>query len=470
MLKQNTLNSSFSLSGKGLHTGLSLTVTFNPARENHGYKIQRIDLPDQPIIDAIAENVVDTQRGTVLAKGDVRCSTVEHAMAALYALGVDNVLIQVDGPEFPILDGSAEQYVKEIHRVGLREQNALKDYYVITRKMEFRDENTGACITLLPDEDFSITSMISFESKVLNSQFATLDNMENFCTEIAAARTFVFVREIEPLLMAGLIKGGDLDNAIVIYEKQTSQENLDKLCQLTGVEKHDANELGYMQHKPLVWENEPARHKLLDIIGDMALIGRPIKGRIIATRPGHTINNKFARMMRKEIRKHEVQAPHYDPNKKPVMDINQVRELLPHRYPLLLIDKVIEMKGNSLVAVKNITSNEPFFQGHFPLEPVVPGVLLIEAMAQAGGLLVLKGVEDPKLYSTYFVKIDNVKFRQKVVPGDTLLFKVEIVEPITHGLGSMQGHAFVGENCVMEASFTAQITKHKQEEQDNEQD
>ena len=464
MLKQNTLKDSFSLSGKGLHTGLHLTVTFNPAPENHGYKIQRTDLPNHPVIEAIAENVIDTQRGTVLGKGEARCSTVEHAMAALYALGVDNVFIQVDGPEFPILDGSAELYVKEIHRVGLMEQKAPKDYYVITRKMEFSDEKTGACITLLPDEDFSITSMISFDSKVLNSQFATLDNMDKFATEIAAARTFVFVREIEPLLMAGLIKGGDLDNAIVIYERQTSQENLDKLCQLTGVEKHDANELGYMQHKPLVWENEPARHKLLDIIGDMALIGRPIKGRIIATRPGHTINNKFARMMRKEIRKHEVQAPHYDPNKEPIMDINRIRELLPHRYPLQLVDKVIELKENTIVAVKNITSNEPFFQGHFPLEPIVPGVLLIEAMAQTGGILVLKDVEDPKLWSTYFVKIDNVKFRHKVVPGDTLLFKVEILEPISHGIGSMQGYAFVGENCVMEATFTAQVTKHEAKE------
>ncbi len=460
MLKQNTLKESFSLSGKGLHTGLHLTVTFNPAPENHGYKIQRTDLPGQPMIEAIAENVIDTQRGTVLGKGEVRCSTVEHAMAAFYAHGIDNVLVQVNGPEFPILDGSAEPYVKEIHRVGLKEQNAPKDYYVITKKMEFRDEKTGACITLLPDEDFSITSMISFDSKVLNSQFATLDCMENFDSEVAAARTFVFVREIEPLLMAGLIKGGDLDNAIVIYEWKTSQENLNKLCELTGVEWHDANELGYMQHKPLVWENEPARHKLLDIIGDMALIGRPIKGRIIATRPGHTINNKFARMMRKEIRKHEVQAPHYDPNKEPVMDIKRIRELLPHRYPLQLVDKVIELQGNSIVAVKNITSNEPFFQGHFPLEPVVPGVLLIEAMAQAGGLLVLKDVAEPRLWNTYFVKIDNVKFRHKVVPGDTLLFKVEISEPITHGIGSMQGYAFVGENCVMEASFTAQITKH----------
>ena len=459
MLKQNTLKEQFSLSGKGLHTGLNLTVTFLPAPINHGYKIQRIDMPSQPIMDAVAENVVDTQRGTVLGKGEMRCSTVEHAMAALYALGLDNVLIQVDGPEFPILDGSAELYVKAIQRVGIQEQEAPKDFYYISKKMEFRDDATGACITLLPDEDFSITSMISFDSKVLSSQFATLDNMDKFATEVAAARTFVFVREIEPLLMAGLIKGGDLDNAIVIYEHETTQDNLDKLCQLTGAEQHNASELGYLQHKPLVWENEPARHKLLDIIGDMALIGKPIKGRIIATRPGHTINNKFARMMRKEIRKHEVQAPYYDPNKEPVMDVNRIRQILPHRYPMQLVDKVIDIRENSIVAIKNVTSNEPFFQGHFPSEPVMPGVLQIEAMAQAGGLLVLSNVDNPELYSTYFLKIDNVKFRQKVVPGDTLIFKVELVSPIRHGIGTMQGYAFIGENCVAEATFTAQISK-----------
>ena len=459
MLKQNTLKEQFSLSGKGLHTGLNLTVTFLPAPINHGYKIQRIDMPSQPIMDAVAENVVDTQRGTVLGKGEMRCSTVEHAMAALYALGLDNVLIQVDGPEFPILDGSAELYVQAIQRVGIQEQDAPKDFYYISKKMEVRDDATGACITLLPDEDFSITSMISFDSKVLSSQFATLDNMDKFATEVAAARTFVFVREIEPLLMAGLIKGGDLDNAIVIYEHETTQDNLDKLCQLTGAEQHNASELGYLQHKPLVWENEPARHKLLDIIGDMALIGKPIKGRIIATRPGHTINNKFARMMRKEIRKHEVQAPYYDPNKEPVMDVNRIRQILPHRYPMQLVDKVIDIRENSIVAIKNVTSNEPFFQGHFPSEPVMPGVLQIEAMAQAGGLLVLSNVDNPELYSTYFLKIDNVKFRQKVVPGDTLIFKVELVSPIRHGIGTMQGYAFIGENCVAEATFTAQISK-----------
>jgi UDP-3-O-[3-hydroxymyristoyl] N-acetylglucosamine deacetylase/3-hydroxyacyl-[acyl-carrier-protein] dehydratase len=461
MLKQNTLKEQFPLSGKGLHTGLNLTVTFLPAPAGHGYKIQRVDMPGQPIMDAVAENVVDTQRGTVLGKGDMRCSTVEHALAAFYALGIDNVLIQVDGPEFPILDGSAEPFVREIQRVGIAEQDAPKDYYYITKKMEFRDDNTGACITLLPDDDFSITSMIAFDGKVLSSQFATLDSMDKFITEVAAARTFVFVREIEKLLLAGLIKGGDLDNAIVIYEHKTSQENLDKLCMLTGAEHHDADDLGYIQHKPLVWDNEPARHKLLDIIGDMALIGKPIKGRIIATRPGHTINNMFARMMRKEIRKHEVQAPKYDPNQIPLMDVNKIRTLLPHRYPMLLVDKVVDIKEHYIVAVKNVTTNEPFFQGHFPEEPVMPGVLLVEAMAQAGGLLVLHDKEEPETYSTYFLNIDNVKFRQKVVPGDTLVLRVEQVAPLRHSIGTMQGYAFIGENCVAEATFTAQVVKNK---------
>ena len=303
--------------------------------------------------------------------------------------------------------------------------------------------------------------MISFDSQYLSSQFATLDDMSKFSTEIAPARTFVFVREIEPLLKAGLIKGGDLDNAIVIYERQISQQNLDRLADYMGVEHKDATKLGYINDKPLVWRNEPARHKLLDIIGDMALIGRPIKGRIIATRPGHTINNKFARQMRREIRAHEIQAPDYNCNEAPLMDVNRIRELLPHRYPMQLVDKVIAIGGNYIVAVKNVTSNEPFFQGHFPQEPVMPGVLQIEALAQAGGLLVLNSVEEPERWSTYFLKIDDVKFRHKVVPGDTLVFRVELLAPLRHGISSMKGFAFVGERVVSEATFTAQIVKNK---------
>ncbi|MCH3980752.1 MAG: bifunctional UDP-3-O-[3-hydroxymyristoyl] N-acetylglucosamine deacetylase/3-hydroxyacyl-ACP dehydratase [Prevotella sp.] len=460
MSKQKTLKGSFSLFGKGLHTGLSLTVTFNPAPENTGLRIQRIDLEDQPIITAIAEHVIETQRGTVLAENDVRVSTVEHGMAALYAMGVDNCLIQVNGPEFPILDGSAEMYVQKIQEVGLVEQNAQKDYYIIRHKIEVKDD-TGSCITILPDDEFSLTAMCSFDSKFINSQFASLDKMEDFPTEIAPARTFVFVRDIEPLLQANLIKGGDLDNAIVIYERETSQELLDQLADQLKVPHMDAKKLGYIQHKPLVWENECTRHKLLDIIGDMALIGKPIKGRIIATRPGHTINNKFARLMRREIRKHAVQAPVYNPNEEPIMDNNRIRELLPHRYPMQLVDKVIALGPTSIVGVKNVTANEPFFQGHFPQEPVMPGVLQIEAMSQCGGLLVLNQLEEPERWSTYFLAIDGVKFKRKVVPGDTLLFRVELLHPVRHGISSMKGYIFVGDQVVSEATFTAQIVKNK---------
>ena len=459
--KQKTLKGSFSLCGKGLHTGLNLTVTFNPAPENTGYKIQRIDLEGQPIIDAVAEKVVDTTRGTVLAVGDVRVSTIEHGLSALYALGVDNCLIQVNGPEFPILDGSATIYVERIKKIGLVEQNAPKDYYIIRHKIEVKDEETGSCITIFPDEEFSITAMCSFDSKFISSQFATLDNIADYEKEIAPARTFVFVRDIIPLLDANLIKGGDLDNAIVIYERLLEQKQLDKLADVLKVPRMDANKIGYIQHKPLQWDNECTRHKLLDIIGDVALIGKPLKGRIVATRPGHTINNKFARLIRKEIRKNEVQAPIYDPNEEPIMDNNRIRELLPHRYPMQLIDKIIAMGATSIVGVKNITSNEPFFVGHFPTEPVMPGVLQIEAMAQCGGLLVLNQVEEPEKWSTYFLSINDVKFRQKVVPGDTLLFKVELLHPVRHGISSMKGYMFVGDKVVSEATFTASIIKNK---------
>lgn len=458
--KQSTLCSAFSLSGKGLHTGLELTVTFNPAPEDFGYKIQRIDLDGMPMIEAVAENVVDTSRGTVVARGDVRCSTIEHAMAALYAMGIDNCLIQVNGPEFPILDGSAQRYVEEINRVGIQDQEAEKDFYVIKKKVEFVDEKSGSCITLLPDDEFSITSMINFNSRFLGAQFATLDDMRNFPTEIASARTFVFVREILPLLGYGLIKGGDLDNAIVIYDQEMPQDELDHMADALGVPHHEASDLCYMQTQPLRWENEPARHKLLDIIGDMALIGRPIKGRIIATRPGHTINNKFARQVRKEIVKGIVQAPVYDPGKEPIMDVVRIRQLLPHRYPMQLVDKIIEIGKHHIVGVKNITSNEAVFQGHFPTEPVFPGVLQIEALAQTGGLFVLSQLEEPEKYSTYFLRIDDVKFRRKVVPGDTLIFRVDLLAPVRHGISSMRGYGFVGENIAVEATFTAQITKN----------
>lgn len=462
MNKQKTLNGSFSLFGKGLHTGLSLTVTFNPAPENYGYKIQRIDLPGEPIIDAVAENVTETTRGTVLTKGEARVSTVEHALAALFALGIDNCLMQVNGPEFPILDGSAILYVENIERIGIKEQNAEKDVFVIKSKIEIKDEETGHSIIILPDEKFSLNVLIHYDSNILFNQYATLEDMENFKKDIASSRTFVFVRELESLLNLGLIKGGDLDNAIVIYEREMSQENFDRLTDILGVPQMDAKKLGYLNHKPLVWNNEPARHKLLDIIGDLALIGKPLQGRIIATCPGHTINNKFARAMRKNIREHQIQAPIYDPNREPIMDVKRIKELLPHRNPMLLVDKVIELGSDYIVGTKNVTMNESFFAGHFPDEPVMPGVLLVEAMSQCGGLFVMNMLDEPAKYSTYFLKIDKIAFHKKVVPGDTLVFKVEQLAPLRHGITMMKGYVFVGEKLVAEAQFTGQIIKNKE--------
>lgn len=461
MEKQKTLKDSFSLEGKGLHTGLRIKITFNPAPENHGYKVQRIDLEDRPIIDALAENVGGTQRGTVLIKDSVQVSTIEHAMAALYAMQVDNCLIEVDAPEFPILDGSSIQYIDAINRVGLVEQHADREYYIVRKKIEVFDEETGSKLILLPDEKFCVNSSIEFESQYIPNQYAALDDINEFEKEIASARTFVFVREIQKLLEAGLIKGGDLDNAIVIYERQISQEDLNKLADLIGIPYKNATELGYLNTRPLSHANEPARHKLLDVIGDIALIGKPIKGRVIATRPGHKINNKLARLIRKNIKQNDIMAPLYDTNKEPIMDINRIKELLPHRYPFLMVDKIIEIGLKHIVGIKNITTNEPFFQGHFPQEPIMPGVLQVEAMAQIGGLLVLSGVDEPERYSTYFLKIDNVKFRQKVVPGDTLIFRLDMVSEIRRGIANMKGYAFIGEKIVSEAEFTAQIVKNK---------
>ena len=461
MEKQHTLQDSFSLEGKGLHTGLPIKITFHPAPENHGYKIKRVDLADQPIIDALAENVGNTQRGTVIIKGDVQVSTIEHAMAALYGMQVDNCLIEVNAPEFPILDGSAIEYVKEIRRVGLQQQVEERDFFVVRRKIEVYDEATGSKLILLPDEQFCVNSFIEFESQYIPNQSATLDDITQFETEIAGCRTFVFVREILKLREAGLIKGGDLDNAIVLYEREIPQKELDDLADLLNVPHKDAKELGYLNNKAIQFPNEPARHKLLDIMGDMALIGKPIKGRVLATRPGHKINNQLARVVRKMIKLNEVQPPLYDPNKEPIFDIKRIRELLPHRYPFLMVDKIIEIGEKYIIGVKNMSANEEFFQGHFPQEPVMPGVLQVEAMAQIGGLLVLASLEEPERHSTYFLKIDNVKFRNKVVPGDTLVFRLQMMSEIRRGIAQMKGFAFVGEKLVSEAEFTAQIVKNK---------
>ena len=460
-MKQITLSKEFTVKGKGLHTGLEIEAVFTPAPEGHGYKFQRTDLDGEPTVDALAENVVSTERGTVIARGDVRISTIEHAMAALYAMGIDNCLIRVNAPEMPILDGSSAVYVEKIKEVGLTEQKADKDYYVIKQKIEVRDDTTGSSITVLPDDSLSVDVMVAFKSPVLSNQYATLEELDRFDSEIASSRTFVFVREIEPLVANNLIKGGDLDNAIVIYDAPMDKAQLDRIADLMHVPHKDVNALGYINERPLVAENEPARHKLLDLLGDLALNGRPLRGKVIANRPGHKINTTFSKKIRKEIKRQDLQAPAYDPNQTPIMDNNRIRELLPHRYPMLLVDKIIDKGDQYIVGVKNVTTNEPFFTGHFPQEPVMPGVLMVEAMAQTGGLLVLGSVDDPERYSTYFMKIDNVKFRQKVVPGDTLIFHVSFMTELRRGCAMMKGYAFVGEKIVCECEFMAQVVKNK---------
>lgn len=460
-MKQITLKQPFTLTGKGLHSGQMITAEFCPAPDNHGYKVQRTDLADQPLIDCLADNVVATTRGTVIAKGDIHVSTVEHALAALYALGVDNCLIKLDGPEMPILDGSARPFVAAIEAAGLEEQKQDKDYYVVKHKIEVADPETGSKIMILPDDEFSVEVKVNFHSPVLANQYASMEHVSEFPAEIAPARTFVFVREVEQLRQAGLIQGGDLQNAIVIYDSPMSPEALASIAEMMGVECPTVEKYGYINESPLAFENEPARHKLLDIIGDIALIGRPLKGKIIATKPGHGINTRMAKDIRRDIKRQEIQAPHYDPNCEPLLDNNQIRSFLPHRYPFLLVDKVIEIGSQFIVGVKNVTTNEPFFQGHFPQEPVMPGVLMVEAMAQTGGLLVLSTVDEPERYSTYFMKIDNVKFRQKVVPGDTLIFHVSFMSEMRRGCAVMKGRAFVGEKIVCECEFMAQIVKNK---------
>jgi len=460
-VKQKTLKKSFTLKGVGLHTGLDIEITFKPAPVDHGYKTKRVDLENQPIIEALAENVVNTQRETILGKDDVTVGTVEHGLSALYGLEIDNCLIEVNAPEFPNLDGSAIEYVKAIKEAGIIDQERDKDYYIVRKKIEVSDPETGSKLTLLPDDYLCIHSFIEFDSQYIPNQSASMEGLEEFEKEIAPARTFVFVRDVLNLHKAGLIKGGNLNNAVVIYEHKIPQEELNKLADLMNAPRHNAEELGYLNEGGLIFPNEPARHKILDLIGDLALIGKPLKGRIIAKRPGHHINNQLARLIRKDIRLNEVQPPLYEPDKEPLMDINRIRQILPHRYPFLLVDKIIEKTDRYIIGIKNITANEPFFLGHFPEEPVMPGVLQVEAMAQTGGLLVLSGLDEPERYSTYFLKIDNVKFRQKVVPGDTLIFRVELTSEIRRGIATMRGLAFKGDKVVSEADFTAQVIKNK---------
>jgi UDP-3-O-[3-hydroxymyristoyl] N-acetylglucosamine deacetylase / 3-hydroxyacyl-[acyl-carrier-protein] dehydratase len=459
---QKTLVVPFTVEGQGLHTGTKVKATFNPAPEDHGYKFQRIDLENQPIIDAVAENVVNTTRSTVIGKGTVTISTVEHALSALWALGIDNCLIEIDGPEVPILDGNAVPYVEKIIAAGIKEQTKKAVVFRPTEKMEYIDEK-GCGVTILPDDKFSVSTLLSYPGSIqLANQFATLENIENYAKEVASCKTFVFLHELEPLLKNNQVKGGNLDNALVIVDKKVSQGELDRLADLFHHSHVEVKENGYLSNTELSFSNEPARHKILDVIGDLSLIGCRLQGRVIATKPGHSVNTEMAKQIRKMLKRNPDQVPFYDAAMEPLMDINQIRTLLPHRPPFLMIDKIARIEDeNTIIGIKNVTINEAFFIGHFPEEPVMPGVLLVEAMAQTMGILVLSGVDEPERYSTYFLKIDNVKFRKKVVPGDTVIFKLELLSPMRRGVASARGLAFVGDKVVTEAEFMAQIVKNK---------
>jgi UDP-3-O-[3-hydroxymyristoyl] N-acetylglucosamine deacetylase / 3-hydroxyacyl-[acyl-carrier-protein] dehydratase len=459
IIKQKTLAKEFSISGKGLHTNCLVNMTFKPAPINHGFKYQRVDLPDQPVIPASAEYVVDTSRGTVIGIGNARISTLEHSLAALTGMDLDNVLVEIDNEEVPILDGSSRFFVQAIEEVGIVEQNAEREYFVVTERIVYKNEKTGSEIIAVPDSEYNLNILISFDSTVLNNQFAVLNSLSDFKTEVANCRTFVFLHELEFLLQNNLVKGGDLDNAIVIMDRPISQEELDRIALMFNHARVEVKAQGILNNVELQYDNECARHKLLDVIGDLTLAGKRIKGRIIATKPGHSANTEFAKVIMKAIRKEDSRekAPAYGPNTPVLMDVNKIKELLPHRYPFLLVDKVIDIQDNYLVGVKNVTANEPFFQGHFPEEPVMPGVLLVEAMAQAGGIFVLRNLVGK--YSTYFMKIDNVKFRKKVVPGDTIVFKVILTSPIRRGIAEMRGLCYVGDTIVAEGDYMAQIIK-----------
>jgi UDP-3-O-[3-hydroxymyristoyl] N-acetylglucosamine deacetylase/3-hydroxyacyl-[acyl-carrier-protein] dehydratase len=464
MSKQKTIKNEVSLSGVGLHTGNKVTMTFKPAPENNGYVFKRIDLEGEPIIEASAEYVVNTQRGTNLEKRGVIINTSEHVLAAVVALDIDNIIIEINAPEPPIMDGSSKHFVEALEKAGIVVQEAKREEYIVNEIISYKDEETGSEIILMPSDEYQITAMVDFGTKVLGTQNATLNSLADFKKEISDARTFSFLHELEMLLDNNLIKGGDLNNAIVYVDKEISLQTMEKLKKAFNKESLTVKPNGILDNLTLRWANEAARHKLLDVIGDLSLIGTRIKGKVIANKPGHLVNTIFAKKVQKIIKQEKRNyVPKYDLNLPPLMDIHQIMNILPHRPPFLLIDRILELSDRHVVGMKNVTMNESFFIGHFPGAPVMPGVLQVEAMAQCGGVLVLSTVPDPENYLTYFMKMDNVKFKQKVLPGDTLIFKAEIITPIRRGICHMQAYGYANGKLVVEAELMAQIARKPQE-------
>ncbi len=460
MVKQTTIKSEVTLSGVGLHTGKEVTMTFKPAPINNGFTFIRVDLEGQPIIEADANYVVNTQRGTNLEKLGVKIQTSEHVLAAFVGLDVDNVIIELNASEPPIMDGSSKYFVEAIEKAGIEEQEAERKYYVVKEVISYSDEATGSEILVMPCDDYQVTAMVDFGTKVLGTQNATMKSISHFKEEISNARTFSFLHELESLLQNGLIKGGDLNNAIVYVDKDISESTMESLKLAFGKDEITVKPNGILDNLTLHHPNEAARHKLLDVVGDLALIGTRIKGKVIANKPGHFVNTQFAKKMAKIIKiDQRNQVPVYDLNQEPLMDIHKIMAMLPHRPPFLLVDKIFELSETHVVGLKNVTMNEPFFVGHFPNAPVMPGVLIVEAMAQTGGILVLSTVPDPENYLTFFMKIDNVKFKHKVLPGDTLIFKCDLITPIRRGICHMQANAYANGKLVAEAELMAQIAK-----------